>query len=110
MWKAKKMRRFDKKHAHHLDNASDGYVVTFSGWLQLSNIRRLFEIARIITRSTEAERAASGFRRLKTAYRSTMTSDREHNSLLKPMEVANIFMRKGNNCLMQSLPPNSFSN
>ena len=35
MWKAKKMRPFDRKHAHYLDNASDGYVVTFSGWLQL---------------------------------------------------------------------------
>ena len=68
--KAQKIERVDGKHAYHLVDASDSLV----GTLNLAdgdnhpNIRKLLERASVSPiGSTEAERVASGIRRLKTA-------------------------------------------
>ena len=47
--------------------------------------KKLLEIARIRTRSVGTGQAASRIRRLKTAYRNTMTSERKGNLNLIPL-------------------------
>ena len=84
------------------------------------NIPKLLEIVSVSPiGSTEAERAASGIRRLKNVYRSTMTSERQGNlnlvqlqSLVEVnvMKVADIFMKNGNRRMMQNLFPYNFYN
>ena len=74
------------------------------------NIYKLLKIACVSpVGSTEAERAASGIRSLKTAYRSTMTDEREGNLNLFQLQgiveidveaVIGIFIRCGKRRLM----------
>ena len=68
------------------------------------------------TGSKEAGRATSGIRRLKTAYRSTMTGEREENLNLIQMQslidsdvskLSGIFIMNCNRRLMKNLPPSS---
>ena len=97
-----------------MDDASNNLVGTLTqvDVYNYPNVRRHVEIASVSpVGSTEAERAASGIRRSKTAYRSIMTIEREGNlnliQLLSLVEVdvwkvADIFMRNGNRGMMQT--------
>ena len=79
------------------------------------NIYKILEIPCISPlASTGAERVASGIRRLKTAYWSTVTDERERNLNLIQLQgmveidtikVANIFIKSGRRGLMHDLPP-----
>ena len=83
------------------------------------NICKTLEILCILPlASTElAKRAASGISRLKTAYKSTMTDEREGNLNLiqfqgmveiETIKVANIFIKSRKRRLMHDLPPSKF--
>ena len=82
------------------------------------NIYKILEIPCISPlASTGAERVASGIRRLKTAYSSTVTDERERNLNLIQLQgmveidtikVANIFIKSGRRGLMHDLPPRKF--
>ena len=92
-------------------NATDRYC--------FPNLYKILEIACIShLASTEAERATSGIRKLKTSYRSTMTDERERNLNLIQLQgmveidtikVAHIFMKSRKRRLMHDLPPSKFS-
>ena len=81
------------------------------------NVWKLLETTCISpTGSKEAERAASGIRRLKTAYRSTVTGEKEENLNLIQMQslidsdvskLSEIFIMNCNRRLMKNLPPSS---
>ena len=95
-----------------MDDASDSLVVTLNltDSDNYPNIQKLLEKASLPpTGSTEAEQVASGIRRLKTACRSTMASEREGNlnliqlqSLIETdvLKVVDVFMRNGNRRMM----------
>ena len=82
------------------------------------NIYKILEISCISPLvSTEAKRAASEIKRLKIAYRSTMTEEREGNLNLIQLQgmvefdtiiVGNIFIKSRKRSLMHDLPQASF--
>ena len=104
-----------------MDDASDSLVgiPNLSDGDNYPDILKLLEIASVPPFGpTEAERAASAIRRLKTAYKSTKASEREGNlnsiqlqSLVEAnvLKVADIFMRNWNGRMMQNLPSIIFS-
>ena len=77
---AKKKMRVDGSAAYQLNEPTDSFLdaIKLADPDSFPNIRQLLTIGCILPiGSTEAERAASGVRRLTTSYRSTMGEDRE---------------------------------
>ena len=103
-----------------LEEPTDSFIETLNATDKdcFPNLYKILEIACISPlASTKAERAASGIRRLKTAYRSTMADEREgHLNLIQfqgmleidTTKLANIFMKSGKRRLMHDLPPSKF--
>ena len=103
-----------------LEEPTDSFIETLNATDKdcFPNLYKILEIACISPlASTKAERAASGIRRLKTAYRSTMTDERKGNlNLIRlqgmveidTIQVANIFIKSGKRRLMHDLPPSKF--
>ena len=76
----KKRKRADGKDCYVLEEPTDSLIETLNATDKdrFPNLYKILEIACLSPlASTEAERAASGIRRLKTAYRSTMTDERK---------------------------------
>ena len=104
-----------------LEESTDSLIETLNATdkYYFPNLYKILEIACISPLvSTEAERTASGIRRLKTAYRRTMTDERERNlnliqlqgmAEIHTIKVANIFIKSGKRRLMHDLPPSKFS-
>ena len=117
----KKLKRVDGKDCYMLEEPTDSLIETLNATdkYYFPNLYKILEIACISPLvSTEAERTASGIRRLKTAYRRTMTDERERNlnliqlqgmAEIDTIKVANIFIKSGKRRLMHDLPPSKFS-
>ena len=117
----KKFKRVDGKDCYMLEEPTDSLIETLNATDRycFPNLYKILEIACIShLTSTEAERAASGIRKLKTSYRSTMTDARERNLNLIQLQgmveidtikVANIFIKSRKRRLMHDLPPSKFS-
>ena len=112
----KKLKRVDGKDCCMLEGPTDSLIETLNPTDKecFPNINKILEITRI---SPLAERAASGKRRLKTAYRSTMTDERDGNLNLIQLQgmvetdtikVTNIFTKSGRRRLMHDLPCRKF--
>lgn len=90
--------RVDGKKAYQISEQPDGLLdcLKLADEDCFPNIRKLLIIGCISPiGSTEAERAASGIRRLKTAYRSTMSDEREGNlNLIQLQRLVNIDVDK----------------
>ena len=116
----KKLKRADGKDCYMLEESTDSLIETLNATDKdcFPNIYKILEIPCISPlASTGAERVASGIRRLKTAYRSTVTDERERNLNLIQLQgmveidrikVANIFIKSGRRGLMHHLPPRKF--
>ena len=108
------------KDCYMLEEPTDSLIETLNATDKdrFPNLYKILEIACLSPlASTEAERAASGIRRLKTAYRTTMTDEREGKLNLIQLQgmveydtikVANIFIKSGKRRLMHDLPPSIF--
>ena len=117
----KKLKRVDGKDCYMLEEPTDSLIETLNATdkYYFPNLYKILEIACISPLvSTEAERTASGIRRLKTAYRRTMADERERNlnliqlqgmAEIDTIKVANIFIKSGKRRLMHDLPPSKFS-
>ncbi len=109
----KEKLRFDGRAGYQIPKPPDRFldVLQFADEDCFPNIRNLLFIGCISPiGSCEAERSASGIRRLKTAYRSTMSSERESNLNLIQMqqvtmidvdEVLNMFIDRNPRRLFQ---------
>ena len=116
----KKLRRVDGKDCYMLEEPTGSLIETLNATDKdhFPNLYKILEITFLSPlASTEAERAASGIRRLKTAYITTMTDEREGNLNLIQLQgmveydtikVANIFIKSRKRRLMHDLPPSIF--
>ena len=91
-------KRVDGKSAYQIVEPPDGLLdcLNLADEDCFPNIRKLLMIGCLSpVGSSEAERAASGIRRLKTAYRSTMNDDREGNlNLIQLQRITNVDIDK----------------
>ena len=94
----KQKLRVNGKPAYQLSEPSDSFInaLQMANPDSFPNIRKLLTIGRVSPiGSTEAERAASDIRQLKTPYRSTMSDSREGNlNLIQLQKVTEIDISK----------------